>query len=1022
MEWVEGSRMFILWLLTILGGAIALASLRKQLTQNEDLIDRLMRRMDRLEREGGVAPPDAAPIPEAQSPAARVAAMASRLPVARVVAEPPPTEEAPSEEVPTVEPAPVATAPSPPPPTLTPAVARTVSAPVLKAPSPWQDRPATEAEPAPVREKLTLEALIGGKLPIWVGSIALILSAFFLVRYSIEQGLLGPGVRSLMAAIFGLGLLAASEAARRIPRFADDPRVGQALAGAGIASLYGTLYMAGQLYALISPTAAFLLMAAVTAGALALSLRHGAPTAILGLVGGFTAPFLGGPSSSVIPLLVYLGLLIAGLFAVAIQRGWMWLALAATGGGIVWSLGLLAADVAGIGPALGVFIAALALAAAMFLPRTGGHDPRIRMLPLVAGFVQLALFAPSIDFGSTGWALYALLSGAAMYLGWKDDRLMPATAAALALVLILLGGAFMQESALAPWAAIGMTALFAIPGHVLARQDQGKPWWSVLALGGTAGPLLAARMTEGRFLLSDKIWALVFVAAAIICATLSFRAKGEGREDWKADTNLAGGAIAAGLLGLAAINLSAPSLWFPLAMMALGVGLAAWAATTKDRVLRATSLGFAGLALLPWLWEFVNEDTLAPSLVTRTGLPDIQPLLALVVGPIAALGAVAWFHRGQKADQVLRWAVLGFAALLVLALAPFDWHAVALAAVLAGALALRPQVLIPRYGEEAWLALTAAWMLVGFEPFFGILAMSLTGLVAHYDDLPTLGLMVINLTLPGLILGGVWWLARREPKVEFDRALIALGGSAVLASLYALAKQPLAIGTDEAFAAWGFIERAVLTQALLAGGIALLWKGPESLRRASCAILALGAARYIWFDLLILNPAFVDQWVGSWPIANAATIHAGLTALWCWLAAKKISTPPVVEVGLRNASLLLTIAAVAITVRQALQGAGLATPAMSNAETYGYSIAFLGLSLLWLWRGISGGSRWLRIAGLGLLTIVTLKVFLIDAAALEGLLRVLSFMGLGGALIGIGWVYTKVLAKEADDAKDELPA
>jgi uncharacterized membrane protein len=59
------------------------------------------------------------------------------------------------------------------------------------------------------------------------------------------------------------------------------------------------------------------------------------------------------------------------------------------------------------------------------------------------------------------------------------------------------------------------------------------------------------------------------------------------------------------------------------------------------------------------------------------------------------------------------------------------------------------------------------------------------------------------------------------------------------------------------------------------------------------------------------------------------------------------------------------------------------------------------------------GAHDLRIAGLALLTLVTFKVFLIDAAALEGILRILSFLGLGLALIAIGWAYGKVLKRPA---------
>ena len=40
-----------------------------------------------------------------------------------------------------------------------------------------------------------------------------------------------------------------------------------------------------------------------------------------------------------------------------------------------------------------------------------------------------------------------------------------------------------------------------------------------------------------------------------------------------------------------------------------------------------------------------------------------------------------------------------------------------------------------------------------------------------------------------------------------------------------------------------------------------------------------------------------------------------------------------------------------------------------------------------------------------------IKVFLIDAAGLEGLLRIASFMALGFSLIGIGWVYTRQLGR-----------
>lgn len=109
------------------------------------------------------------------------------------------------------------------------------------------------------------------------------------------------------------------------------------------------------------------------------------------------------------------------------------------------------------------------------------------------------------------------------------------------------------------------------------------------------------------------------------------------------------------------------------------------------------------------------------------------------------------------------------------------------------------------------------------------------------------------------------------------------------------------------------------------------------------------------------------------------------------------------------ASLLAAIAAVMVTVRQAVHGTDIATPPFTSTETYLYSAGLLVLAIAWLARGIQTTNALLRIAGLLLLTLVTFKVFLIDAAQLEGILRILSFLGLGIALIGIGWIYGKVM-------------
>ncbi len=58
-------------------------------------------------------------------------------------------------------------------------------------------------------------------------------------------------------------------------------------------------------------------------------------------------------------------------------------------------------------------------------------------------------------------------------------------------------------------------------------------------------------------------------------------------------------------------------------------------------------------------------------------------------------------------------------------------------------------------------------------------------------------------------------------------------------------------------------------------------------------------------------------------------------------------------------------------------------------------------------QGIRSDERRLRLAALGVIGLVCAKVFLIDMADLTGLWRVLSFLGLGLALIGLGAVHRR---------------
>jgi len=848
---------------------------------------------------------------------------------------------------------------------------------------------------APTRTPVSFENLVGGNLPIWIGGAALVLSGFFLVRYSIESGLLGPAARTLLAGLFGLALIVGGELARRLSATRDDPRVAQALAGAGTASLYGTLYVGAALYHLIGAGSAFAMMVAVTLAALGLALRHGPPTAIMALIGGFTAPLLAGfAESGVGPLLVYLALLIAALFGLAIRRGWAWLALAACGGGFAWANLLIVMLPGGALAGVGGFVLLLAIGATVALPGTGrgAARPWLRLLPLVAGFLQLLVLAPALDFSALSWGLYLLLSAAALALGWRDAKLAPGAGAALALVLMLLAAALLQPAhPAAPWAAVVTTLLFAGVGHALLRRG---PLWAAIAVGGTAGPALVSVAADPA-LLGALAWTMLLLLLAVACATISWRSRDAAHGSPRFTPGLLGGAAAAALLAGAAIAQALPEPWRWPAWLAIGVALAAWSRRTRDAALDRLALVPLGVTVVAVALNSGLARGYVTSILTDGPAPPHADLLAIGVLPAALIAATGWLLTSPASRRVLGWVGLAVALSIVPAVLPAPWHAAGLG--LAAALVIVARLPLPGAGIAAGFAVLAfAW-----QPIAELLYLagrSLLGDRLPWLLLPPIATILRTLTLPAALIAAA--LAYRPPAAPaWQQRGIVLAAAIGIITLYALAKQPLAIGDAARFAALGMAERVAITQALLAGGSAIGARQPVLSRALTIA----GLARFVWFDVLILNPVIVAQSVGGVPALNLAGLDTLLVAAWLWRWRGD-------RVG-RAACLAAVMLALAATVRQATHGTIL-TGTVGRTENWLYSAAFLALAITWLGVGLRNRVAALRVAGLALLTAVTLKVFLIDAAALEGVLRIVSFMGLGFALIGIGWAYRRLIVTE----------
>ncbi len=201
---------------------------------------------------------------------------------------------------------------------------------------------------SPKKPKWSFEEEIGARWTVWVGGIALLLGAVFLLRYTIEAGFFTPQMRVLMAGVMGAGLLGAGEWLRRHdvlpvksdikrPALLENSYIPGILTAVGIFTLLGTVYAAYELYGFIGPIIAFGLMALISLGALALGLLHGPWLSALGLVASFATPLLiQTEAPNVYALFGYLSIISMVAWTLAKFRNWGWLDLATFAGGLYW--------------------------------------------------------------------------------------------------------------------------------------------------------------------------------------------------------------------------------------------------------------------------------------------------------------------------------------------------------------------------------------------------------------------------------------------------------------------------------------------------------------------------------------------------------------------------------------------------------------------------------------------------------------------------------------------------------------
>ncbi len=850
-----------------------------------------------------------------------------------------------------------------------------------------------------LRERLGgFEERIGARWTVWVGGLALALGGVFLVRFAVEQNLLGPAARVTLGLLLAAILLIAGEVLRRndVRRMArtnnpspglkteqpagdsmapaleaeavqaefstrqenSEPRapgqpaplaaralpsVPAMLTAAGTMTAFGSIYAAYELYALISPALAFILLALTGIATVFAALLHGPALAALGFIGAALTPLLiesQDPNAFGVAILVIaVG---ASALAVARARYWHWLAQLGIAGIAAWGFLLLFFDVPQAVPATGMMaLALLGLTALLLTPgllwgpvASGRALDRLSTIAAALALLLSATAAVQGQMDTPPLTFFIITALGALALAWRAPAIsLAALAVAFAAPIPLC------EWVLAPPGGSALAPAGPLEGVVSepARYALGGFITYGVAMGGLIYLLGLFRIMRGARGRVSVIWATAATTGPILLMLAAYMR-----------LTIAVVLFLAGFGPMAELEASPP-----FALTALGLGLLfTWSA---DRMLRHARTGAAAV--------FAAGAVVSLALALAFALEKGWLTVGLA---LAALG-VAWVST-QRPLPGLRQLSAGL-GLVVLARI---WWAPAIAGIDPGPTPIF-NWLLWGYGVPA-LAFAAAAHLLG----------------RTRDDVSRRVLECLSLLFALLL-------------VAFEVRHLAHGG--------------LALDDLDALASTSLFESGLMTTLYGAMAVGLARLAERTGRRLHVIFsLVVGAVAGISAlgGLLAVNPFMLNENVGGLFI-NDLLIAYGLPAVLALLFARHLpATLGAVRLAAQGLALVLAMAWLSMQVSRLFQGPVLNPDTISATEWYAWSAVWLGFGIALLLAGLWRNSRGLRLASALVTGATVAKVFLSDMADLEGALRAFSFIGLGLVLVAMGWLYQRLLTRKPE--------
>lgn len=844
--------------------------------------------------------------------------------------------------------------------------------------------PAQSASEPTSKPKIDTESTIGGKLSIWIGGLTLAIGGLYLAKYSIDAGLLGPRARTILGFMFGLALAIAGEWTRRRPdRFSlagfENANIPAILSGAGIFIMFGAVYAAHALYGLIGPTASFIILALLSLFSLGISLLHGPILASIGLLASYAVPFLVSSNSANIPVLaIYITLVSAAAMYVAWYRSWLWCALFTVAAMFTYSVIMHAGVGETSAMTLGLYIlATIAITHISLVISVHDRNPETEMaIDWIPSIAISILFLPILF--RLGWdqSLFietletVLLLAIPMAITYSFPSLrfvlfVPAILAVLRFATIQFG----NENGIYDFSTGYFQFGFSIPNllaHFKYVSVQASLEIRMETYGAIASAVIAALLLGASFAAKRSTARGYFIAIAASVSIAIFMVI-----YIRAD----GGVYFQRTLPMAAVIL-----------FAAFHAQANW----LNRILPAQSSNDTA---------DLREDDDEAALEGRES--------AIASSLIASLVMAATFVSIIFSGAGLTIALGLITAATMLTYMRYPLNSLPIFALVA---------VLPYIARLVWEPFIDRAILTDAAPFFNVLALGY--------GIPMLGFIFAS------------YIAMRDKNDIWAQALQAVAIISAVMTVTMLALH--AIDPSFEFNSYRAALAASATLVMIGGAFSLGFTRIASsdeksrMRVLKWAAEALGIVGMLWGAaslFVMLNPIFpFADW--SYP-TNSIYMGDGLifNLIGYAYALPFILFALIIWQGRNNKSKIYQWTALAftallasfwinLTIRHFYHGVEISHASVTQPENYTYSIVWLLIGILVLYLGIRWREQLLRkISGL-IILVVVLKAFLIDMSNLEGVLRAISFIGLGITLMGIGFVYQRALKGMFDNSAE----